>query len=73
MAMEAEQWPEMIKEIGIFKNIPNVKQYVNKDLDKLEHSYDMLKKSQINNHHPDEINHFLWTMNIINQCNWNIR
>jgi hypothetical protein len=73
MVMESEQWPEMMKEIEIFKNIPNVMQHVNKDLDKLEYSYDMLKESPINNHHPDETNHFLWAMNIINQCNWNIR
>ena len=64
---------KMMKEIEIFKNIPNVMQHVNKDLDKLEYSYDMLKESPINNHHPDETNHFLWAMNIINQCNWNIR
>jgi len=70
MLMESEQWPDMAKEIEIFKNISNITQDINKDLDKLEDSYNVLRNSTINGYHPNEISHFLWAMNIIQQSNW---
>ena len=70
MLMESQEWSYMMKEVEIFKNISNVKQDVNKDLDKLEDSYNVLRDSTINNQHPNEISHFLWAMNIIQQSNW---
>ncbi len=70
MVMESHAWPQMMKEVEIFKNISNVIQDVNKDLEKLEASFDTLARSTINNQHPDEISHFLWAMNIVQQSNW---
>jgi hypothetical protein len=69
--MESGAWPDMTKEIEIFKNISNITQDINKDLDKLEDSYNVLRNSTINGYHPNEISHFLWAMNIIQQSNWN--
>jgi hypothetical protein len=68
--MESQEWSYMMKEVEIFKNISNVKQDVNKDLDKLEGTYDILRKSTINHYHPNETSHFLWAMNLIRQSNW---
>ena len=70
MLMESEQWPHMTKEIEIFKNISNITQDINKDLDKLEDSYNVLQNSTINRHHPNEISHFIWAMNLVRQSNW---
>ena len=70
MLMESQAWPQMMKEVEIFKNISNVIQDVNKDLDKLEDSYEVLHRSTINNYHPNEISHFIWAMNLVRQSNW---
>ena len=70
MINEPEKWQYMVKEVEIFKNISNVTTLISKELDKLETSWKVLHRSPINDGHPNEISHFLWAMNIIQQTNW---
>ena len=70
MMNEPQNWKYIAKEVEIFKNIPNITKLISEELDKLENSWKALQRSPINTGHTNEINHFLWAMNIVQQSKW---